>query len=467
MVIGSGPNGLAAAIVLAQAGFAVEVREASSIPGGGASSGELTLPGFMHDLGSAAHPMGVSSYFFASLGLENFGLKWIHSPSPLAHPFQDGTAVTLERDVMETASQLGHDGPAYERLYRRLSEHWPQVFRDVFQPQPRIPQHPFLMAHFGLRALQPCSMLLNGAFRGGRAKALVAGSAAHSALRLEEPVSAAFGLVMGAAGHAVGWPIAEGGSQQISNALVRVLESLGGRVATNCRVGSLSEISGAELTMCDVTPRQFLRLAEGRLRKPFRQLLERFEYGPGIFKMDWALSQPIPWTARECFRAATVHVAGSYEEIATSERAAAEGRPPEKPFILLVQPTLFDTTRAPAGRHIAWAYCHVPQAWRGSAVQQIEDQIERFAPGFRDCILAKAAHGTQDMERWDANLVGGDVNGGALNAKQFVLRPTWRQYGTPLKGVYLCSASTPPGGAVHGMCGYWAAQRALKDRRLS
>ena len=464
VVIGSGHNGLAAAILLAQAGLEVEVRETATIPGGAARSGELTLPGFTHDLGSAVHPMAFSSPFFASLPLHQFGLRWIFSPAEFAHPFDDGTAITLERDISVTAAQLGSDGPAYRQLYQPLVKNWPTLFREVFRPLV-FPRHPFLLAQFGMRAVQPCTFLTKSLFRHDRSRALIAGSAAHSALRLEAPLSAAFGMIMGAAGHAVGWPIPAGGSQSISNALARVFESLGGRIITNAKVSTLDELGSPDLTLCDITPRQFLAIAGHRLRPSFKKLLRHFKYGPGSFKVDWALREPIPWKAKECLRAITLHLGGTLEEFAESERRPWQNKPPEKPFVLLAQPSLFDPSRAPAGRHTAWAYCHVPNAWTGSALQQIENQIERFAPGFRDCILERAVHNTAAMESWDANLVGGDVNGGALTIDQFAFRPTWRRYGTPLRGVYLCSASTPPGGSVHGMCGYWAARRALRYLR--
>ncbi len=461
VVVGSGPNGLAAAVLLAQAGVSVEVRETASVPGGAARSGELTLPGFIHDLGSAVHPMGLSSPFFASLPLHQFGLRWIFSPAQLAHPFDDGTAVTLERDISATAAQLGGDGPAYRKLYEPVVDRWPELFGEVFRPLV-FPHRPFLVAQFGMRAVQPCTFLTKSLFRQDRARALVAGSASHSALRLEAPLSAAFGIVLGGAGHAVGWPIPAGGSQSIANALAGVLKSLGGRILTNTRVSSLDELGSPDLILCDVTPRQFLALAGHRLRPSFKKLLLHFKYGPGCYKVDWALREPIPWKAHDCRRAITVHLGGTLEEIARSERAPWQNKPPDKPFVLLAQPSLFDPSRAPAGRHTAWAYCHVPNGWTGSALEQIEAQIERFAPGFRDCILERAVHNTAAMERWDANLIGGDNNGGALTIDQFFFRPTWRRYGTPLRGVYLCSASTPPGGSVHGLCGYWAAKRALR-----
>lgn len=461
VVIGSGPNGLAAAIQLARNGIAVEVREAAPVAGGGARSGELTLPGYIHDLGSAVHPMGLSSPFFQALPLAKYGLRWIQPPSPLAHPLDDGTAVLMSKDLNVTANALGADGPAYRKLYRPLAENWDDLTLEILRPLPVIPRHPLLLAKFGLNALQPATLLAKSTFAGGRARALFAGIAAHSFLKLEAPLSAAFGMILGAAGHAVGWPIPQGGSQAITSALIGVLEAHGARVITNAHVDSLSELGNPDLILCDVEPRQFVRLAGNRLPRSFRQALEDFRRGPGIFKVDWALREPIPWRAKECLTAGTVHLGGTLEEIAQSERGPEEGRLSAKPFILLSQPTLFDPSRAPGGKHTAWAYCHVPNGWPGSALQQIENQIERFAPGFQECIIVRSVHGTSDMERYDENLVGGDISGGATDMKQFFLRPTWRRYATPLEGVYLCSSSTPPGGGVHGMCGFHAARWAL------
>jgi phytoene dehydrogenase-like protein len=462
VVIGSGPNGLAAAIVLAQAGCTVEVRETAPAPGGATRTAELTLPGFLHDLGSAVHPMAISSPFFSTLPLTAEGLEWIHPPAPLAHPLDDGSAVIVERDLNATASQFGADSAAYRKLLRPLADHWDELTSEILRPMLHLPRHPLLLASFGTRAIQPAAVLARNTFRNARARALFAGLAAHSSLRLESPLSAAFGVIMAASAHAVGWPIAKGGSQSIANSLCRVLKSLGGQILTNSRVVSLDELGPRDLILCDITPRQFLSLA-GNLPAPFRELLARFQYGPGVFKVDWALREPIPWRAKDCLHAATVHLGGSLEEIAESERDAWRRRPPRRPFVILVQPTLFDPTRAPAGKHTAWAYCHVPNGWQGSAVDAVEDQIERFAPGFRECILARSVYNPADMERWNENLVGGDKLGGAPTLKQSLLRPTWRLYGTPLKGVYLCSSATPPGGAVHGMCGYWAAHWALRD----
>jgi phytoene dehydrogenase-like protein len=452
---------LAAAIVLAKAGFAVEVREATSVAGGATRSAELTLPGFVHDLGSAVHPLAVASPFFSTLPLGAAGLHWIWSSAELAHPLDDGTAIMLERDVHDTASQLGDDAAAYRRLYAPLAAEWDGLRHDLLKAI-GWPRHPLAMARFGLLGLRSARAVADRHFRDARARALFAGLAAHSFLPLEAPVSAAFGLVLGVAAHAVGWPIPRGGAQSIADALVRCLHQAGGTVTTNARVLSLRSLGHPDLTLLDITPRQFLRLGGEDIRPPFRRQLERYRYGPGVFKVDWALSQPIPWRASDCLRAGTVHLGGSFDEIAASERAPERGAMCYRPFVLLSQPTLFDPSRAPAGKHVAWAYCHVPNGWSGSALEAIESQVERFAPGFRECILARAVFNTEAMQTWNENLVGGDINGGAVSGLQFFLRPTWRQYATPIDGVYLCSSSTPPGGGVHGMCGYWAAQHALK-----
>jgi phytoene dehydrogenase-like protein len=462
VVIGSGPNGLSAAIVLAQAGLDVEVHEANSIPGGGARSGELTLPGFVHDLGSAVHPMAVCSPFFARLPLQDHGLEWVFPPVELAHPLDDGTAVLLERDVAATAAQFDPtDAAAYRSLFYPLVRDWNKLLPELLGPV-GLTRRPLLLARFGLRAIQSVSVLARSSFRNLRARALFAGTGAHSILKLEAPLSAAFALMLGGAGHTVGWPVPKGGSRQITNALVGVLDSLGGRIVTGSRVDSLAQLDRPDLTLCDITPRQFLRMADLSHYPEFRQALAHYRYGPGVFKVDWALREPIPWTAKECSLAGTIHLGGTLEEIELSERGAWEGTPVERPFIILAQPSLFDSSRAPEGRHTAWAYCHVPNGWTGSMLEQIEAQVERFAPGFRECILARSIHSPADLERSNENLIGGDINGGAATAKQFLLRPTWRRYGTPLKGVYLCSSSTPPAGGVHGMCGYYAANWAVR-----
>jgi phytoene dehydrogenase-like protein len=460
-IVGAGPNGLAAAIVLAKAGFAVEVREAASVAGGAARSAELTLPGFVHDLGSAVHPLALASPFFSTLPLAKCGLHWISPSAPLAHPLDDGTAVMLERDVSEMAGQLGKDAAAYRRLFSPLVADWDSLRHDLLKPI-GWPGHPIAMARFGLLGLRSARAIVDSYFKGARARALFAGLGAHSFLPLESPVSAAFGLVLGVTAHAVGWPIPQGGAQRIADALLTCLEQAGGKVTTSARVVSLSQLGNPDLVLLDVTPKQLLSIGGEEIQPAFRRQLQRYRYGPGVFKVDWALRQPIPWRARDCLRAGTVHLGGTFDEIAASEREPGHGTMSDRPFVLLSQPTLFDPSRAPAGKHVAWAYCHVPNGWSGSALEAIEAQVERFAPGFRECILGRAAFSTEAMQAWNENLVGGDINGGSVSGLQFFLRPTWRQYVTPMKGVYLCSSSTPPGGAVHGMCGFWAAQCALK-----
>jgi phytoene dehydrogenase-like protein len=460
IVIGAGPNGLAAAIVLAEAGLQVDVFEAEPIPGGGARTLELTLPGFLHDFGSAVHPMAAGSPFFSSLPLA--GVEWIHSPAPLAHPLDDGTAVILDRDLNEAARALGEDGNAWKKLMRPFADRWLEFAPEILSPLIRIPRHPFLLAKFGLQALPSAKFLANRLFKTERAKALFAGLAAHSFLALEEPLSAAFGIILGATAHAVGWPVPRRGSQSITNALCAHLESLGGTVRTSSNVTDLASVGEFAAALCDITPRQLLKIAGDRFSPAYKRLLQRYRYGPAVFKVDYALSAPVPWRAAECARAITVHLGGTMKEVAESENAMRHGRHAERPFVLLAQPTLFDPTRAPAGKHIAWAYCHVPNGSTVDMLPRLEAQIERFAPGFRDCVLARRIFQPTDLQAMDANLIGGDISGGASDWRQFLLRPTWRQYATPAPDVYICSSSTPPGGGVHGMCGYNAAKLALK-----
>jgi phytoene dehydrogenase-like protein len=460
VVVGAGPNGLAAAIVLAQAGMQVEVFEAEEQPGGGARTLELTLPGFHHDFGSAVHPMAVASPFFSSLPLPEHGLEWIHPPAPLAHPFDDGTAITLERDLKAAARVLGADGKAWQEIAGPLVEHWAEFATEILRPPIHLPRHPFLLASFGLKAVMPATSFANRWFHSDRTKALFAGLAAHSFLALDEPLSASFGIVLGAAAHAVGWPIPRGGAQSITRALIAHLGGLGGSVWTSRRVDSLASLGQFEAALCDVTPSQLVKMAGERFSPAYNRQLRRYRPGPGVFKMDYALSQPIPWKAAQCARAGTVHLGGSMAEIAASEDAMRHGRHAERPFVLLAQPTLFDPGRAPEGKHIAWAYCHVPTGSNFDMLPRIEQQIERFAPGFRDCILSRRAFNSAALEAMDANLAGGDIVGGAMDWRQLLLRPTWRQYATPDRDVYICSSSTPPGGGVHGMCGYNAAQLA-------
>jgi phytoene dehydrogenase-like protein len=467
-VVGSGPSGLAAAITLAQAGTDVHVYEGADIPGGAVRSFELTEPGFTYDFGAAVYPMGLASPFFSGLPLQNHGLEWIHSPVPLAHPLDDGTAVILERNLEQTAANLGTDRTAYEKLLAPLVTDWDSLIEDVLRSPLHVPRPWLLMARFGLRAGEPASFLTKSVFKSPRTKALFGGLAAHSVSKLEAPLSSAFALLFAAAAHAVGWPVPAGGAQKITSALIACLQKLGGRVLTGLRVDALEELDSPDLVLLDVGPRAFARLAARQLTsRSFARSLSRYRYGPGVFKMDWALSEPIPWRAKECLQAATVHVGGRFEEIAESERAAVDGRPPEKPFVLLAQPSLFDPSRAPAGKHTAWAYCHVPNGWVSSAQQQIEDQVERFAPGFRDCALVRHCSGPRELQEADENLVGGDVLGGATSLRQILFRPTWHGYRTSIRRVYLCSASTPPGGGVHGMCGCHAARTALGDFKQS
>jgi phytoene dehydrogenase-like protein len=464
-VIGAGPNGLSAAIVLAQAGLSVDVYEAQPQPGGGARTLELTLPGFWHDFGSAVHPLAIGSPFFSSLPLSDYGLEWIHSPAPLAHPFDDGTAVMLERNLDDAVSDLGADGSAWRTLFEPFATHWRELAEDALRPVRMVPRHPFLLARFGLDATRSAQSLANSRFRTERCKALFAGIAAHSVLALEEPFSAAAALLLGSAAHAVGWPIPRGGAQSITRALCGYLGAFQAKVRTSTPVESLSELPKYDLTLCDLTPRQLLQVAGSHLSQPFRRRLEGFRYGPGVFKVDYALSSAIPWKAAFCLRAATVHVGGTMEEIATSEHAMRHGRISERPFVLVTQPSLFDLSRAPAGKHTAWAYCHVPNGSTFDMLERIENQIERFAPGFRDCVMARRVFRPADLEAMDANLVGGDIAGGASDMRQMLFRPTWHQYATSAEDIYLCSASTPPGGGVHGMCGFNAATLALSRLR--
>jgi len=462
VVIGSGPNGLAAAITLARAGRSVMVFEAEKTIGGGVRSAQLTRPGFLHDVCSTVYPLAAASPLFRSLGLERYGLEWIHPPAALAHPLEDGTAVLLYPNIEATAAQLGADASAYRALMQTLSRLWPRIAESVLGPL-AWPVEPAAFARFALLALQPASWTARIRFRGPRARALFAGLAAHSMMPLERPLTAGVGLLLGLLAHLVGWPLVRGGAQQLAEALARCLAAHGGRIVTGVRVRSLEELPRCRAVLCDLAPRPFLEVAGHRLPEPYRRSLDRYRYGMGAYKVDWALAEPIPWKAANCRLAATVHLGGSLEEIARSERLAFAGFHPGRPFIILVQPSLFDPSRAPEGRHTAWAYCHVPHASPYDSFEQIEAEVERFAPGFRKLILARHLTAPADFERHNPNYVGGDIGAGRMDLRQFLFRPTWRSYATPLRGLYLCSAATPPGPGVHGMCGYFAAQRALKE----
>ena len=466
IVIGAGVNGLSAAVVLAQAGLAVEVFEAEAQPGGAARTMPLTLPGFFHDFGSSVYPMGAGSPFFRSLPLAELGLEWAHGDAPAAHPMDDGTAVMLEHSLVDQERELGDDGKAWTALMRPAAERWWDFAEDALRPPLHMPAHPLLMARFGAYGVLPATVLARR-FRTDRARALVAGLAGHSLLAFDRAMSSAVAMIFGATAAAAGWPVARGGAQAIPDALINRLQQLGGVVHTSHRVDSLETLDTRDaVVMCDVTPRQLLRIAGARLTPGYRRVLERFRFGPGAFKVDYALSEPIPWKAADCGRAMTVHVGGTFEEIAQAEDDVSSGRHATRPYLLVTQPSLYDSSRAPIGKHTAWAYCHVPNGASEDCTSAIEAQIERFAPGFRDCVLARRVFGPADLEAMDANLIGGDVNAGAFTLKQVLLRPGPRNYRTGTPGLYLCSASTPPGGGVHGMCGYNAAQAALRDLRI-
>lgn len=465
VVVGSGPNGLASAITLARAGLSVLVLEANAQIGGGARSAEVTLPGFVHDVCSAVHPLAAGSPFFKTLPLERFGLDWIQPEIPLAHPLEDGSAGALQRDVDLTADSFVKDARAYRSLMTPLTRDWEKLAPEFLQPMLHLPRHPFALGRFGIRAICPATWLTKALFKTESARALIAGIAAHSFLPLESPVSSAFALVLGAAGHAVGWPVPRRGSQSIANALAKYFLKLGGKIEINCRIQNLNQLPKSRVTLFDTTIWQFARVAGDRLPNRYRRRLENFRHAPGIFKIDYALSSPIPWKAEPCRRAGTVHLGGPIDEIANAERDITRGKVPERPFALVAQQSLFDATRAPSGRHTLWAYCHVPFGCKIDMSERIESQIERLAPGFRDCVLARHKMSSIDLEKSNPNLAGGDISGGGANLWQLIARPVLSPtpYRTPLRGVYLCSSSTPPGGGVHGMCGYHAARAALRD----
>jgi phytoene dehydrogenase-like protein len=463
VIVGAGPNGLAAAIVLARAGLSTLILEANDTIGGGARSAEVTLPGFIHDICSAIHPMSVVSPFMRTLPLAEHGLEWRYPPAAIAHPFDDGTAATLEQSLETTAQHLGIDRDAYRRFMGPFARHAMELFDEILRPIRLVPRHPLLLARFGLAGLRSAESIAQR-FRTTHARGLFAGCAAHSFLPLDQAGSASFGIALALAGHAVGWPCARGGTFAIIKAMADYYRSLGGEIRTAHRVASMDDVPASRAVIFDVTPRQLAAIAERDLPPSYVRRLRHFRYGPGVFKVDWALDGPIPWRAEECTRSATVHVGGTLEEIAQHESAIWRGVATPKPFVLVAQQSLFDDTRAPAGKHTGWAYCHVPSGSAEDMTAAIESQIERFAPGFRDRILARRTMNSAQYESYNANVIGGDIGGGANNLAQFVTRPfpSLDPYATPNRRIFIGSSSTPPGAGVHGMCGYWAARSALK-----
>ena len=463
VVVGSGPNGLAAAITLALAGRSVRVLEGAATIGGGTRTEELTLPGYLHDVCSGIHPLAVASPFLRSLPLAGHGLRLLHPDLPLAHPLDGGRAAALHRSLDLTARGLGADGAAYRRLMAPLVAGWQPLLADVLGP-PRLPRHPLLTGRFALDAVRPVDRLARARFRGEAARALLAGCGAHSMLPLSAAGSSAFALGLGLLGHAAGWPVAAGGSRAITDAMASLLRSLGGEIETGRPVASLADAGPARAVLLDVGPGALAAIAGDRLPARYRRALARFRHGPGAFKIDYALSEPVPWAAEEARRAGTVHVGGTLSEIAAAEAEVAAGRHPDRPFVLVGQQSLADPGRAPAGRHTLWAYCHVPSGSDRDMTAAVEGQIERFAPGFRDVVLARRATGPAALEARNPNMVGGDINGGAADLVQMLARPMARRvpYATPDERLFLCSASTPPGGGVHGMCGWHAARAALR-----
>ncbi len=463
IVIGSGPNGLAAAICLAERGISVLVLEADAKPGGGMRSAELTLPGFVHDVCSSIHPLALSSPFFQGLPLAEYGLEFIKPDASLAHPLDDGTAVLLKSSIEETGASMGADWENYQKLVKPFVENWNDLAPEILAPL-HFPKHPFLMANFGLKAFRSARGFADHYFDEARARAIFAGSAAHSMISLEDVPSAAIGFVLTLMAHTGGWQFPRGGTQKITDALTKYFLSLGGEIKTNARVENIDELPSSRAVFFDITPRQIIKIAGHRLPESYKRRLENYQYGAGAFKMDFALSEPVPWRAKECGLAATVHLGGTFDEIAESESLHTRGQISDKPFVLFVQTSLFDETRAPLGKHTAWAYAHVPNGSTVDMTERIESQIERFAPGFRDCILAKSRLSPAGLEKYNANYIGGDIGGGANVLSQMFTRPTLslNPYSMPVKGFYICSSSTPPGGGVHGMCGFHAAKIALE-----
>lgn len=464
IIVGSGPNGLTAGIRLQKAGLSVKILEAKQEIGGGLRSEELTLPGFVHDIGSTVHPLAYASPYLSTLPLDQYGLRWVHPEAPLAHPLEGGEAVVVYQDIEKTARQLGRDYDAYLNLMQSAVRNWYKIAPDFLGPL-RIPNHPFRLARFGLKAIQPLSLLSRLYFKEKRSKALLAGLGAHGMLPLDSWASSGIAMVLGILAHKVGWPFPEGGANQLASALKGYFLSLGGEIQTHAEVKSLSDLPPCRIVMLDTAPKLLLDMRELRLPWWYRKQLKSYRYGQGIFKLDWALSEPIPFTNVDCHKAGTIHIGASFDEIVRSEKDMWQRKHSDRPYVLLVQNSLFDKTRAPQGKYTAWAYCHVPAHSTQDMTESMENQIERFAPGFKDIILARHKMNTQAVEAFSANYIGGDINCGAQNLTQLFTRPVYSftPYRTPIKGFYLCSSATPPGGGVHGMCGFHAAETALKD----
>jgi phytoene dehydrogenase-like protein len=464
VVVGAGPNGLAAAITIAKEGYSVLVLEGRESVGGGSRSAELTLPGHLHDVCATIFGLAKSSPFFKGLHLEEQGVEWITPPAPLAHPLDEGRAVIVEGSVEATAEMLGADGRVYQKLFSLFYDHWDKISEDLLGPFPFTPRNPWLLARFARMAFMPAEKLVMKYFSEERTKALFGGMAAHSMLSLDKAITSAFGIILNTSAHASGWPIVKGGAQNLANSMADILCLNGGEIITDNTVTSLGELPSTRAVLLDVTPRQLLKITGEKLPERYRSQLRKYRYGPGVFKLDLVIDGPIPWQDKNNSRCAAVHVGGSFAEIAAAEKEVSEGKHPQKPFVILVQASLFDAARAPSGRHTVWAYCHVPNGSTVDMTERIEKQIERFAPGFRDCIIARHAFNTVDLENYNPNYIGGDINGGIQDIRQQFTRPTfrWLPYSTPLKGIYLCSSSTPPGGGVHGMCGYHAARAVLR-----
>lgn len=465
IIIGSGPNGLAAALTLAREGWRVLIIEGAETIGGGMRTKELTLPGFQHDVCSTVMSMGPATSFFRSIPLEDFGVKWVYGNAPLAHPLDGGRAALLKRDIHNTADNLGNDSKAYTKLMGPLIDNWQALLDEFLGPLPFPPRHPLIMTKASLNLLQSAEGLSRRTFQGEAARALSAGLAGHAILPLNKPASAASGLILGMLAHTHGWPVVKGGSQKLANAMGSYLVSLGGEIQTGFFVKKFSELPSARAYLFDVTPRQLIEINGERMPNRYREQLQHYRYGPGVFKVDYALSGPVPWLADQCSQAITVHVCGSLEEIVRSEELVWQGKNPERPYVLFVQASLFDPSRAPVGKHTAWAYCHVPQGSTVDMTRPIEAQIERFAPGFQELILARHTMDTVAMQNYNPNYIGGDIIGGVQDLWQQFARPvlSLNPYRTPMKGIYLCSSSTPPGGGVHGMSGFHAAQSVLRD----